>query len=149
MTLSSRVEPDLYELVSADADSTGISLSQWLIEAVKSYLTYENFSWDDLVDLDWDELVEFVDDQDLDINPADYRNFWSGKDEDGLREEIADELDIDVEVGLTWDDLSEYDWEQLENCVEFLDIDINPADYENEDDLRESIAVELEIEMPE
>jgi len=98
MTVSTRVDDELYEWIKADAEDRGISMSEWLLDLIYVYISGEsNLTLDDLEDMDWDELVEVVDDLELDIDPSDFIGgaFKSVERETSeLREAIAEELDL-------------------------------------------------------
>ena len=51
----------------------------------------EEITWDDLVEMDEEELVELIDAEDLDVDADDYED-----DEDGLRKAIAEEMEIEI-----------------------------------------------------
>ncbi len=47
------------------------------------------YTWDELHDMDWDELTDILEDNDLDLDPDDY------EDESEFADEIADELGVE------------------------------------------------------
>ena len=97
VTISTQIDRDLKEFILEDAEDRGISISEWLTEAIHTYIDIITVTWDDLLGMDCDDLVDFVDIQDLKVNPDDCRDFWGTINEDELREAIADEMDIDIE----------------------------------------------------
>ena len=118
-------------------------------------------TWDELQDMDLDDLKDCIDDHDLDIKTK-------GKDEDDLKEEIAEELKIeeppkkkkeeakpaaDAKDDLTWKDLSKMDYDELGDLVKEEGLKIAMKDYDEDEeaevnDLRKAIAKKMDIEVP-
>lgn len=95
-TVSTRVEDDLLELVRADADASGQSISEWLSDAIFEHLNFEGTSFEDLCEMSWDELVDFVEEDELNVEVSQYRGgLLSPNDKDGLVEAIAEELGLE------------------------------------------------------
>jgi hypothetical protein len=125
-------------------------------------------TWDELVDMDLDELKDVIDDHDLEIKTK-------GKDEDDLREEIAKALDLEAPAetaddddddddapakpgkgdddALTFKDLEEMDFDELCDLVKEEELGIKTKNYDEDDDeevteLREAIAAKMAIKVP-
>lgn len=95
-TISVKVEPDIYEAVKNDAEVLDISLSQWMLDAIDDKLSQDDEDWDELLDMSFDELVDYIDEYELDVDPDEFRGLLSN-DADGLRDAIADELGLEYE----------------------------------------------------
>lgn len=126
------------------------------------------YTWKDLSEMDHDQLTELCEDNDLDTDPDDY----DADDEDEMmefRKDVAEEVGIEIpekkekkeskkeekkekveDDDYTWDDLESMDYEELGELCEEQELDIDPDDYdeEEEDKLRKDIAKELEITVP-
>lgn len=120
------------------------------------------YTWEDLVDMDYDDLEELCDENELDVDPADYED----DEVDDFRKAIAKEIEIEVpededseeeeqeeesdDDEYTWDDLEEMDFEELQDfCDENeLELDLDDFTEEEEDKLRREIAKEVGIEPP-
>jgi hypothetical protein len=90
-TISTRVDSELYDLIKEDAEIMGVSLSEYFLDALNSYLDYDDLTWNDLLDMDKGELEDLIDEYELDIDSG---LFTSA---DTLRNEIADQLEIEEE----------------------------------------------------
>ena len=90
-TLSAKVTRELHDYVQQDAEEMGVSISEWLIDAINAYIEQDSDSliWNDLCEKDRDDLIMVVEECELDIDPDDY------DDDDDFREAIADELGIE------------------------------------------------------
>jgi len=132
----------------------------------------DSYTWDDLKEMDFEELKDLVKDNDLDTDPTDF-------DEDdeaeviAFRKEIAEEIEIEIpeedeedeedsepeaepeaeDDSYTWDDLKEMDFEELEELCDEQNLDTDPTDFDedengDEEKLRRHIAKELGITPP-
>lgn len=92
-TLSAKVTRELHDYVQRDAEEMGVSISEWLIDAINAYIEEDSdgLTWDDICRMDWDDLVMVIEECELDVNPDDY----DYDEHDDLRSAIADELDIE------------------------------------------------------
>ena len=113
-------------------------------------------TWDELQDMEMDELKDLIDDHDLAIKTK-------GKDEDDLKEEIAEELEIEEpkkptkeekkpvkDDDLTWKDLVKMDYDELGDLIkeETLNVKIKNFDEDDDDEmqeLREAVAKAMDI----
>jgi hypothetical protein len=91
--ITAKVDQVTYDLVSEDARLNDISMSQWLNDAIDIYLHIDDITWEDLEDMEEDDLLDFINDMDLEIDPDDYKGLLGYK-LDELREAIADELGL-------------------------------------------------------
>lgn len=105
---------------------------------------------EELAEMDAEEMADLVKKLKVeDVDPEDFDD-----DEDGLREAIAEALDITLPEednsgeSLTWEDLKEMDREALEELIADNQLDVDPDDYEKEEALRKAIAEAAEIEIP-
>lgn len=113
-------------------------------------------TWEKLEDMDEDELKELIDDEDLEIKTK-------GKDEEELRTLIAKALKIEIpsddddddsndDDDLSWDDLSQADFDELSELVkdqkELKSIEIEDYDEDSVAQLRKAIAKKLGIAIP-
>lgn len=96
MTISTQIEPGLKAFIIEDAENRGMSISEWLNEAISEYIDNNTLSWDDLAEMELEELQEVIDDSDLDLEVEDYKKLL-GYDLDELRNDIANELGIESE----------------------------------------------------
>lgn len=117
-------------------------------------------TWQDLVDMEEDELKELIDEDEIDVDADDFED-----DEDGLREAIAEELEIEIpkkapakgkkeekeeeDEKLAWSDLVEMDRDEMEELIDDEELDVDADDFEDDDEgLRKAIAKEMKIEVP-
>jgi len=149
-TVSTRVSGDYYEMISEDAESMGLSISEWLYNAIDDYLDMENLGCLDLLFKDFYELEELIDQYNLDVDPDDYGVGLGTSRKvrtDDLREAIAQVTETDMSDEAIWESLCEQDRSYLEKTCDFLDVG-----YESEDSdsyLMVKITEELDIEIPE
>jgi len=125
----------------------------------------DELSWKDLQGMERKALKKVIKEKDLLTDPDDFED-----DDDGLREAIAEELEIEVpeddtdadatdadaDAGedYTWDDLKEMDFDELSELCKESGLDTDPDDFEegdedSEEKFRKAIAKECEIEVPE
>jgi len=123
----------------------------------------EEYTWEDLEEMDFDDLDEFCDELELEVDPADFE----GDEIDDFRKAIAEELKLEVpedeepeeeeseeeeEDGddYTWEDLEEMDFEELQDFCDENEMELDPEDFteEDEDKFRRAIAKEAGIEAP-
>ena len=114
-------------------------------------------TWEDLAELKLKDLKKLIKEKDLDTDASDHKG-----DLEGLREAIAEELEIEVEEeggeeesgeeeggdedGGEETDLSDMDHDELSAFVEEHDLEIDPDDYDPDEELeemREAIAEAL------
>jgi len=112
-SITTRVDDELYSFYKEEADDRGLSMSEWTKRACECYFHWlsnciddyeetEDLTMDDLDDMGWDELVDVIEDNELDIDSKEYRDFFS-KDTDALRDAIGialgllDETDKDTD----------------------------------------------------
>ena len=115
----------------------------------------DELTWDGLKEMKRKALVKLIEEKDLLADPDEFED-----DDDGLRKEIAEELDIEIpkkgkkeepkEDDYTWEDLQEMDFDELKELCEENKLDTDPDDFDedDEDKLRKAIAKECEIEIP-
>ena len=125
----------------------------------------DELTWDDLKDMKRKALVKLISERKLMVDEDDFED-----DDEGLRKEIADELDIEVpkkdkkgsedeaptkekedEDDYTWGDLVKMDWDELVDLIKENKLDTDPDDFDEdtqEDKLRRAIAKECGIEAP-
>lgn len=127
--------------------------------------------WDELDELDEDELTALIEQEELDTDVDDYED-----DLVGLKKAIAKELEIEIpkakgkkeekapaktpakkapepaeeeDEDLEWEDLADMDEDQLTDLIDEEDLKVDADDYEDDlDGLRRAIAKELDIEAP-
>jgi len=103
-TITSKIDNELYQFYKEEADERGLSMSEWVKRACECYFHWlsdviddyeetEDLTMEDLNDMGWDELIDVIDENELDIDSKEYRDFFS-KDTDALRDAIADELGL-------------------------------------------------------
>jgi len=114
----------------------------------------DDIDWEYLSSLDMEELVSFVEENELPIDPDEY------EDEDEFREAVAEEIGVPVESGesesddageddsIDWDYLASLDFDELSMFIEENELPVDPDEYEDEDDLRIAIANEIDVEVP-
>lgn len=102
----------------------------------------------DLFSMDREELEDYIKDNVLETNPDDFDSFWKGAEKNRLNlvYAICEELEIDVP---DWDEIQELDRGQLKEIITDLGLEVNPSDFENDDELASEICEELGIEEPE
>ena len=106
----------------------------------------------DLFELTREELCDFIIDNGLQTDPDDYSSFWKGSNKNrlDLLYAICDELELSVP---DWGEVHELDRNDLEDVVEDLELDINVADFDDDNDgseeLASSICEALGLEEPE
>jgi len=116
-------------------------------------------TYDEVMEMDLDELKDCIDDLDLDIKTK-------GKDEDDLKEEIIEELDLEkptkkeketkkpakkeVDVDdLEWDDIDGMDEDELSDLIKQEKYDIDLEDYDKDlPGLKKAVAKEIGIKPP-
>ena len=116
-------------------------------------------TWDEIQEMDMEELKEVIDDHDLDIKTK-------GREEDDVREDIIEELEIEEPKkekkgaekkpvkkdadDLEWEDLMGMDKEELADLVKEEKLKVNPDDYDDDEveDFRKAIAKKLDIDIP-
>lgn len=79
------------------------------------YEEEEDITWDDLVDMDFEELVDLCEEWELETDPEDHEpGFLTSREgrEDELREEIAEELGIEIGDSKDYDDEEEEEEEE-------------------------------------
>ena len=120
----------------------------------------DELTWDGLKEMKRKALVKLIEEKDLLADPDEFED-----DDDGLRKEIAEELDIEIpkkgkkeepkedakqEDDYTWEDLQEMDFDELKELCEENKLDTDPDDFDDDDDdkLRRAIAKECEIDIP-
>lgn len=115
--------------------------------------------WDELDELDEDELKALAKQEDIDLD--------EDEDEDDWKKVIAEDLDIEIpkkgkgdkkapkeeaeeaEEDLTWDDLADMDSEELADLIDEEELKVDPDDFEDDEDgLRKAVAKALKIEVP-
>lgn len=112
ITVSTRIHTELHQMMRQSAEEVGMTQSEWLQEAIFCFgcwlsdtmdvfedeygYTDEGYSWEDLEDMDWEELSELVDSEDLDVNPTDHRGFLN-KDEQSFRDAVGEALGLQFE----------------------------------------------------
>lgn len=118
----------------------------------------EAYNWNDLLEMEYKTLKKFVKENDLTTDPADF----SKSEVEDFRKKIAEEIDVKIpkeektsdpeaqDDNYTWKDLTELDYDELEELVEEQKLDTDPDDFEEaeEDKFRRAIAKELKIEVP-
>lgn len=98
-TLSTRVDYDIHDFIKNFCIEEDISVSEWLQNAITCYSCWladteydeddnPGYTWDDISEMDENELIELVKIENLDIDPDDY------PDDDDLANAIADALGI-------------------------------------------------------
>ena len=99
VTISTQVPPEIKDWIRDESDEMGISLSEWLNQAIQSYIDNgsNDLTFDDLESMSFDELCELVEEYDLDIDPDDCEDGWKGTAREKLRNAICDELEIKEE----------------------------------------------------
>jgi hypothetical protein len=99
----------------------------------------------DLFVLDRDELEAYVAENGLETNPSDYRDFWKGAERNriNLVYAICEEFGMDVP---DWDDIQEEDRETLEEVVDTLNLDIDPEDYDDDQEFANAVCQALGLE---
>ena len=108
-----RLPGALLDEAYAEADDQGIKLSEWLRDAVKSYLGYDNDdepTLEEVQAMEWDELKDLIKDYRLKIKAKDYETSPGYEDDeslDDLRDAVTEEL------GLTDDDDDDDDDDDL------------------------------------
>lgn len=119
----------------------------------------DEYTWDDILKMNRKDLIKFIKENDLDTDPDDFE-----KDElDEFRKEVAEEIDIEVpedeeeteeepdkDDKYTYKDLQELDYDELEELVEEQKLEVDPDDFEEEEEekFRRAIAKELKIDVP-
>lgn len=117
-------------------------------------------TYDEVMEMDLDELKDCIDDLDLDIKTK-------GKDEDDLKEEIIEELELEkpakkeketkkavkkaeVDVDdLEWSDIDGMDEDELSDLIKQEKYDIDLEDYDDDlPGLKKAVAKEIGIKPP-
>jgi len=98
-TISAQVTDDVKEWIREDADDRGITLSEWLNDVILEYIDdgSEDLTFEDLDEMDFDELVAVVEDYELDIDPEDYTGGLLVSAREKLRDAVCYELEIEEE----------------------------------------------------
>ncbi len=148
MAISTRLDIDTYDWIKEDASADDMTMSQWLMRAIMFWISDESseVSWDDLQDKDWAELVEFGEEYESNVDPEDYKT-WFSNNVDGLRYALAYDLNI-----LTPDDIYDMEVREVEDLENSLEFDLDPFDYNDDDDYleyREAVIEELGLVMAE
>ena len=96
-------------------------------------------------EMDLDELKELAEEQELEIK------FTKRSKAEKKADEIIEALELAdvIEDPEDWGALSQLDREDLEAYIEQEELEVEPEECEEDDDLRKAIAEELEIEAPE
>jgi len=125
----------------------------------------ENYTWKDLLEMEYKDLKVLCDDNDLDTDPKDYDK--EDKDEVmEFRKDVAEEIEVEIpkeekesekkESGeekddkYTWEDLLEMDFEELSDLCDENDLDTDPNDYDEDEEekFRRAVAKEIDITAP-
>ena len=98
VTISTQITPEIKEWIIEDCEDMGITQSEWLNQAIHEFIEDGSddgaLTFDDLDEMDFDELVEVVEEQELDIDPDDYSDGLLVSAQEKLRNAICDELEI-------------------------------------------------------
>lgn len=97
-SVTTKLDPELYNYYKESAGERGISMSEWLSNAamcyyywlngnIEDYEESEYITEDEIDDMGWDELVDLIESEELDIDPMEYRNFF-GRDTESLRDAV-------------------------------------------------------------
>jgi hypothetical protein len=119
----------------------------------------DKLEWDAIEEMSLKGLKKLIDEKNLLTDPEDFED-----DLEGLKAEIAEELDIEIpkkgkkeekkeetkDDSYTWADLVAMDFDELKELCEENKADTDPDDYDEdtEDAFRRAIAKEFEIEAP-
>jgi len=96
-------------------------------------------------EMDLDELKDLAEEQELEIK------FTKRSKAEKKAAEIIEALELadEVEDPEDWDALAALDRDDLVSYIEQEEIEIDPDDHDEDDDLRKAVAEELDIEVPE
>ena len=88
--------------------------------------------------MDRKELIEFIKDNDLGVDPKEYKKLAD------LQEAVIEQIsEAGEEEGLTSDDVMEMDSEQLIELIKENELGINPKKYKKTSELAEAVCEEL------
>jgi hypothetical protein len=137
--------------------ATGKVEAEDLDDAEPEAASDEEYTWEDIEGLDRKELRQLIKDEDLDVKVV------KSKDDDTLRAEVAEALEIDIPTDepeeddpeaeadeYTWDDIKDLDKDELKTLVrdESLDVKLTPRKLRDLDAVRAEVAEALEVEVP-
>jgi len=102
----------------------------------------------DLFCLDREELERYIKENDLETDPDDFESFWKRSETNriDLVFAICEELEMDVP---DWDEIHNLERDDQIEGIENLCLEIDPSDFENDNDLADAICEELGLEEPE
>lgn len=99
-TISAQITPELKEWIVEDAEEMDISLSEWLHNAIDAFIddgSSDDLTFEELDSMTFDELSDFVEEYELDLDPDDYEDGLLVSARVKLRDAICDELEIEEE----------------------------------------------------
>lgn len=140
--------------VIQEADSLGLTTTSLFPIRKKSKAMKEQSvesgvpGFADLFSLTREELEDYIKENTLEINPDDFDSFWKGAEKNRLAlvYAICEELEMDVP---DWDDIHSEDRDNLEEIIDDLELETDPKDFEDDEELATEICGELGIEEPE
>jgi len=102
----------------------------------------------DLFSLTREELEDYIKENDLETNPDDFDSFWKGAEKNRLNlvYAICEELEMDIP---DWDEIQELEHNDLIEVIEDLGLEIDPSNFESDEELANEICSELGIDEPE
>lgn len=90
-----------YALAKETADEKDMSLPEWIENLITAESEDDSLTSEEIIDMDWDEKVDVIDEYGLEVDPDDYDDDTEGE----FTEAIIDELELDYPKnpdGLIW-----------------------------------------------
>ncbi len=100
-SVSLKMTDNAYALAKETADEKDMSLPEWIEDLITAESEDDSLTSEEIIDMDWDEKIDVIDEYGLEVDPDDYDDDTEGE----FTEAIIDELELDYPDnpgGLIW-----------------------------------------------